>query len=251
MALIWENLFNGNHYQIRTAGASVRLYRNGVNHTQSNPNRPLSGSIWDLITLPTLHRSAETIGDACILGFGAGAVGSQLKELNIAKRIIGVELDPIHLSIANGFFGCDEGYDLISADAVDWVRTHCDNIKYDVIIDDLFAEHDGVPVRCVPMDVSWCESLSKLLKPRGMLIFNIIEPEKIPHLPIFKCKKLSKRFTEIIMYRIDGYENRVIAFSESPFVESELNTNLQRIYKSYPKCRGVKHRYIKCKVEKI
>ena len=248
MALIWENLINGNHYQIRTASSSVRLYRNGVNHSQINPNRPLTGSIWDLITLPALHRSIGSIDNVCILGFGAGAVGRQLKDLNIAKQIVGVELDPIHLSIANGFFGCEEGYDLISGDAVDWVRTQSDNTKYDVIIDDLFAEHNGVPVRCVPMDVSWCLSLSKLLKPKGMLIFNIIEPEKIPHVPIFKCKKLSKRFTEILMYRIDGYENRIIAFSESSFVESELNANLLKILKSYPACRGVKNRYIKCKL---
>ena len=248
MALIWKSIIDGNHYEVRTAGASVRLYRNGVNHSQINPNRPLSGSIWDLITLPALHRSMGSIGNACILGFGAGAVGRQLKDLNIAKQIVGVELDPIHLSIANGFFGCEEGYELISGNAVDWVSSHCKNLRFDVIIDDLFAEHNGVPVRCVPMDVSWCQSLSKLLKPKGMLIFNIIEPEKIRHLPIFTCKELSMRFTEIVMYRIDGYENRIIAFSESPFVESELNTNLQRIYKSYPACRGVKKRYIKCKL---
>ena len=248
MAIIWESIIDGNHYQVRTAGASVRLYRNGVNHSQINPKRLLSGSIWDLITLPTLHRLLGSINNICILGFGAGAVGRQLKDLNIAKQIVGVELDPIHLSIANAFFGCEEGYDLISGDAVDWVRTHCDNIKYDVIIDDLFAEHNGVPVRCVPMDISWCRSLSKLLKPKGMLIFNIIEPEKILHVPIFKCKKLSKRFTEIVIYRIDGYENRIIAFSESSFVESELDANLQKILKSYPACRGVKNRYIKCKL---
>jgi len=43
--------------------------------------------------------------------------------------------------------------------------------SYDVIIDDLYAEHEGVPVRCVPMDAAWCEALGDLLKPGGMLIF--------------------------------------------------------------------------------
>ena len=248
MALIWESLIDGNHYQVRTAGASIRLYKNGVNHSQTNPNRPLSGSIWDLITLPTLHRSIGSIDDVCILGFGAGSVGIQLKDLGVASHIVGIELDPIHLTIAHGFFECSKGYELISGDAVEWVNGVSDSTLYDVIIDDLYTELNGLPVRCAPMDVQWCEGLCRLLKPGGMLIFNIIEPDKIPHFPIFKCVELRKRFTEVIMYRIDGYENRVIAFSETPFVKSNLESNLQKVFRAYPACRGVKNRYIKCKI---
>ena len=72
MATIWEQNIEGKLYEVRTAGASVRLYRNGVNHSQWNPNRPLTGSIWDLITLPTLYRPTRTIDDVLILGFGRG-----------------------------------------------------------------------------------------------------------------------------------------------------------------------------------
>ena len=34
MANLWQQTIDGNHYEVRTAGASVRLYRNGVNHSQ-------------------------------------------------------------------------------------------------------------------------------------------------------------------------------------------------------------------------
>ena len=42
MAILWQQTIDGNHYEVRTAGGSVRLYRNGVNHSQWNPKRPLS-----------------------------------------------------------------------------------------------------------------------------------------------------------------------------------------------------------------
>lgn len=245
MAILWQQAIDGNHYEVRTAGASVRLYRNGVNHSQWNPKRPLAGSIWDLITLPSLHRPFKSLKDVLILGFGAGAVGRQISELVMPERIVGIELDPIHLSIADGFFGCSNDCNLIAGDAVEWVHESAEKASYDVIIDDLYAEEGDIPVRCVPMDVEWCEALTRLLKPRGMLIFNIIEPEKVKHLPIFKSPKLKKRFTETVMYRIDGYENRIIAFSDTPFDSNCLGAQLKRIKKKYPSCRRVEDRYVK------
>ena len=245
MAILWQQTIDGNHYEVRTAGGSVRLYRNGVNHSQWNPKRPLSGSIWDLIMLPTLHRPFNSLEDVLILGFGAGSVGRQILELVMPKRIVGVEMDPIHLSIADGFFQCSSGFDLIAGDAVDWVNESAEKASYDVIIDDLYSEEDGIPVRCVPMNAEWCKALARLLKPGGILVFNIIEPRKIKHLPIFKSSKLKKRFTETVMYRIDGYENRVIAFSEMPFDFKCLDRQLKFIKKKYPSCRRVEKRYVR------
>ena len=248
MATVWEQNIEGNLYEVRTAGASVRLYRNGVNHSQWNPNRPLSGSIWDLITLPTLHRSSGTINDVLILGFGAGAVGRQIAELVRPERIVGVELDPIHLSIADGFFECSEHCELVAADAVEWVRDGDPEDRYDVIIEDLYGENNGIPVRCVPMDADWCEAIGKRLKPSGMLIFNMIEPEKVPHFPILKDVKFKKRFPERLMYQVNGYENRVLAFSDQAFDGATLKKNLEHIMKSHPRCRGVGKRYVRKKL---
>ena len=244
MAILWQQVIDDNHYEVRSAGASVRLYRNGVNHSQWNPKRPLAGSIWDLITLPTLYRKAGSLQGVLVLGFGAGAVGRQIRELVAPERIVGVELDPIHLSIADGFFDCTEGCELIAGDAVEWVHEAEGEACYDVIIDDLYAEQEGVPVRCVPMDVEWCQALAGLLRPGGMLIFNMIEPDKVRHLPIFKSPALRARFSETIQYRIDGYENRIVAFSEQAFDPVCLDQQLERIYKQYPACRGGRSRYI-------
>lgn len=245
MAVIWEQNIEGNHYEVRTAGASIRLYRNGVNHSQWNPNRPLSGSIWDLIVLPALYRPEGQVQDVLVLGFGAGSVGRQIQELIRPKRIVGIELDPIHLSIADGFFECSEACEMIAADAVEWVNESEEQGMYDVIIEDLYGEEEGIPVRCVPMDTDWCEKLCVLLKPKGILIFNMIEPDKVKHLPMFKSKELAKRFPETVTYQIDGYENRIIAFSSEPFDEACLQAQLKRIRKAHPACSGVEKRYIK------
>lgn len=243
MAQLWSHEEEGNHYEVRSAGASIRLYRNGVNHSQWNPNRPLAGSIWDLISLPALYRPRGHINDALILGFGAGAVGRQLSELAGIQRIVGLELDPMHLSIAQGFFGCGEEFDLVAGDAVEWVNEENPRPQYDLIVDDLYGEEDGVPVRFAPMDADWFLTLSGLLREGGILVLNMIEPEKVDSLPLHSNEALQDRFPHGVMYQIDGYENRVCAFSDQPFSEEKIAASIRSICRDYPRCYGVANRY--------
>jgi len=243
MAVLWSHEEDGNRYEVRSAGASLRLYRNGVHHSQWNPDRPLSGSVWDLITLPALHRPVGSIKDGLMLGFGAGAVARQLCDLAGLERLVGVEIDPMHLSIAQGFFECSERCNLVGADAVEWVYDEAEEANYDLIIDDLYSEEDGIPVRCAPMDVEWFHTLVQLLRPGGILVLNMIEPDKVPHLPLLRHQELKERFPYKIMYEIDGYENRVVAFSDRPFLKEDLESGLRAIYLKYPRCYGVGKRY--------
>lgn len=243
MAILWSRTIETNHYEVRTAGATLRLYRNGVNHSQWNPNRPLSGCIWDLIVLPALYRPQGSVKDALILGFGAGAVAAQMRHLLSPDRIVGLELDPIHLSIADGFFGCAEGCELIAADAVEWVHGSTEQAGFDYILDDLYGECDGLPVRCTPLDLDWCQALAKLVRPGGMLVFNMIDPIKVAHLPLFTDAALRERFPYNKTYQMQGYENRIVAFSERPLESATFQTQLKRICKSYPRCYGVGKRY--------
>ena len=87
-----------------------------------------------------MYRPKGEIKNALILGFGAGSVGRVLQELVKPKNILGVDLDPIHLTIADGFFDCSDGCELLSADAVEWVRDGAEKKQYDYILDDLYAE---------------------------------------------------------------------------------------------------------------
>ena len=247
MAIVWSQTIESNHYEVRSAGATLRLYRNGVNHSQWNPNRPLSGCIWDLIALPALYRPKGSIESVLMLGFGAGTVARKLRELVEPEHIVGIDLDPVHLSIADGFFECSEGCELVAADAVEWVREESaepDAVQFDMIVDDLYAEEEAMAVRCAPLDLEWCQHLAKLVKPGGMLVFNMIEPRKVPHLPPLTDAALREQFPYTKVFRMKGYENRIVACSGSPLEGGVFKEQLHEICQRYPRCRGVEKRYI-------
>jgi SAM-dependent methyltransferase len=247
MAIIWRQTIESNHYEVRSAGATLRLYRNGVNHSQWNPNRPLSGCIWDLIALPALYRPKGSVESVLMLGFGAGTVARKLRELVAPEHIVGIDLDPVHLSIADGFFDCSEGCELVAADAVEWVREESaepDAVQFDMIVDDLYAEEEAMAVRCAPLDLDWCQDLAKLVKPGGMLVFNMIEPRKVSHLPPLTDAALRAQFPYTKVFRMEGYENRIVACSGSPLVRGVFEAQLREMCQRYPRCRGVQKRYI-------
>ena len=247
MAIVWSQTIESNHYEVRSAGATLRLYRNGVNHSQWNPNRPLAGCIWDLIALPALYCPKGSIESVLMLGFGAGTVARKLRELVEPKQIVGIELDPIHLSIAEGFFDCGEGCELVAADAVEWVReegAESDPVTFDMIIDDLYAEEAEMAVRCAPLDLEWCRNLAKLVNPGGLLVFNLIEPRKVPHLPLLTDATLRAQFPYAKLFRMDGYENRIVAFSGTPLERRNYKDQLREAYRRFPRCRGSAKRYI-------
>lgn len=243
MAIVWSQRIESNHYEVRSAGATLRLYRNGVNHSQWNPNRPLSGCIWDLLAIPALYRDAGRVDSVLVLGFGAGSVGRQLRELIAPSRIVGLDLDPIHLSIADGFFECAEGCDLIAADAVEWVQCGGDGSRFDVIIDDIYSEDSGIPFRCAPLDVSWFWQLTDLLNVSGILIMNLVEPDRVKHLAPLNDSKLKERYPYAIQIKMEGYENRIVAFSAESFDRTVLLEHLKRVTRRFPRCSGVSKRY--------
>jgi spermidine synthase len=244
MAILWSYSLGKDYYEVRTAGASVRLYRNGVHHSQWNPKRPLSGSVWDLLALPALYRECGSVRNVCVLGFGAGAVAGVLQAVASPDSITGVELDPMHLSIADGFFDCVEGCELVAGDAVEWAQGQKDVSSYDLIIDDLYAEENGLPIRCAPLDLEWFNCLADLVRPEGMLALNLVEPEKIPHLPPMQDKFLRDRFKNRLVFSLAGYENRVVVFSEAPLKAENCAAALKSVYRQYPSCRGVDRKYI-------
>jgi len=245
MAVVWSQNIEGSHYEVRSAGATLRLYRNGVNHSQWNPNRPLSGCIWDLIVLPALFRPSERTESALILGFGAGTVARQLRETVQPERIVGLDLDPVHLSIADGFFDCAEGCELMAADAVEWVEDMAEEgeERFDFILDDLYGEKDGMPLRYAPMGPEWFHQMDRLLTENGVLVLNLVEPDRVKHLAPMEDAELAQRFPYVQLFQMHGYENRIVAFSRQPFDADCFAGHMKQICRRFPRCYGVAKRY--------
>jgi len=169
------------HYRVTAAGCTVRLYSNGVFHSQFNPSNVFSGALWDCLSLPALlHRGVSaprslTPLRILVLGVGGGAVLKQLRVLYSEPQITGIDLDSVHLSVAKRWFRVNHKHDrLIHADAVAWVTANSKR-KFDIIVDDLFTEQEHQPIRAVAMNYKWSTALTKLLAPGGMLIANFVE----------------------------------------------------------------------------
>lgn len=176
MALVWERRDAGTLYQVRSAGRTLRLYTNGVFHSQYNPDRPVTGSVWDLLLLPAFFYAPGELRRVLVLGVGGGAVIRQLQRFVRPESVTGVELSPVHLSVARRFFGVrGRSVRLERADAVDWLRRYR-GAPFNMIIDDLYADVDGEPQRAVEAGSDWVGRLLGCLAPQGLIVSNFTSP---------------------------------------------------------------------------
>ena len=183
-----------------------------------------------------------------MLGFGGGAVARKLLELVKPGKIVGIDIDEVHLDIAKRFFGCDVSCELILKDAIKWVQTEAAKESpsvFDLIIDDLHVEEsEKVPTRIAPLDLEWCKQLSKLTSPDGLLVFNVGNPFKLLDLSeAFNDTNFRSEFPYTKVFRIESCVNFMATFSKQPFSEASFKDKMKEICQSYPRCRGVEKRY--------
>ncbi|SMF29739.1 hypothetical protein [Pseudobacteriovorax antillogorgiicola] len=177
MAVIWQKQTSHKLYEVRTAGASKRLYTNGVLHTQYNPKSLMTGSVWDLLTLGGFFVPEGRLRRILVLGVGGGAALHQLNQLFSPDEIVGVELNRIHLTIGRRFFGLNQApYLLVQDDAQAWIENYKGQ-PFDLIIDDMFGENYGEPFRVAKADQRWFGILMDRLSPEGALVLNFAETE--------------------------------------------------------------------------
>ncbi|WP_043316643.1 methyltransferase domain-containing protein [Microbulbifer sp. HZ11] len=225
MAIIWRQCRGGDRYEVRTHGASVRLYSNGVFHSQWNPRDPLKGSLWELLLLPTFFRPPEQVKRVLLLGVGGGALIRLLQSFVAPDSIVGVDIDRVHLNVARRFFGV-KGAELICADAREYL-SGCQQSKaaqFDLVVDDLFGHADGEARRAFPADPDWCRQLLNILAPHGVVVGN------------FGCRRElldSGWRTSVVRSQLapgkgawtfehPEYENCIGVFSRAPLLRADL-----------------------------
>ncbi|MDX1519263.1 MAG: histidine kinase [Gammaproteobacteria bacterium] len=226
MAVIWQKKIDAQHYEIRTAGKSRRLYKNGVCHSQFNPGNIITGSIWDLLILPSCYQPDVHPARVLLLGVGGGAVIRQLHSLFCPESITGVEKDALHIDLGRRFFGLDmDSLELVEADAVDWLRRHRKH-RYELIIEDMFSESSRRPVRAVPADGEWLKCLTRHLSGSGILVMNFASEEEFRESAVCQDMKLRNRFTSIYRLTLPTLDNVVVAMHKRAVDHKGIHRNI-------------------------
>ena len=139
--LVWQSRRRGVHYEVRRAGRSLRLYRDGVFHSQYNDARLLNGGVWDMLWLPMFFlgpRDSYSGRDVLVLGVGGGAAINKIAHQVSPKSLTGIDIDEVHLRIARRLFRVPGQVELYCEDASAWLRQT--RRYFDVIIDDIFQD---------------------------------------------------------------------------------------------------------------
>jgi len=229
MSILWERDTGDTLYQVRQAGRTMRLYTNGVLHSQYNPGRPLTGSVWDLLFLPAFFYPPASIRRVLVLGVGGGAVIQQLRQFVQPDMIVGVELNPVHLSVARRFFAVKgKGVQLIRANAVDWIKQYR-GPPFDIIIDDLFGDADGEPQRAVFADQAWARSLTGCLSSEGMIVSNFASRLELMVSAYLENSSVRKSFDSAFHLSTAQNYNAVGVFLKKPATTRQLRDRLRKV----------------------
>ena len=247
MAIIWKSSINGDVYEVRSAGKTLRLYTNGVFHTQYNPEQPLTGHVWDLLMLPAFFYAKNKIKRVLVLGVGGGAVIHLLRCFVKPEKIVGVELNPVHLTIARNFFNV-KGMDihLYQDDALSWVKNYRGE-KFDLIIEDLFAEKDGEPVSVIKANGVWFSKLLKHLSNDGVVVRNFVSKNELMKCSAITNERINKRFQSIFQLTTIFNENFVGVFVKDKVNSRQLRKRLIEMPGLNPALKTSRLRYqIRC-----
>lgn len=223
MTLLWETERAGTRYSVRGHGASVRLYSNGVFHSQWNPERPFSGGIWDCLGLPVLYRKRLATRRILVLGVGGGAVIRQLEKLVPFESLTALEIDPVHVAVARRWFGVnDERVSLFEADAIAWVQRYTGE-PFDMVIDDLFGHDSGQPVRARALTPDWIVLLRDLTTEEGLTVVNCVESEELRDAAqVFA----DGGYRHARRWSLPGYDNAIGVFSGHDLVPRDWSRRL-------------------------
>ena len=229
MAIIWQKQSAQNLYQVRSAGRTTRLYKNNVLHSEFNPDRILTRGVWDLFLGGSLFRPHQSLHRILVLGVGGGSALSQLNYCYRLDKIIGIELDPIHVYIGKKFFDLDQpNIELKNQAASDFLNRYRGK-KFDIIIDDLFDGKQGNPERSQNTNAIWINQLKKQLNPQGVLMFNFDDSLALKQSTIIAQIRHDRHLNHAKILESERHANQVVITSSSPLLKRRMNTQRQRL----------------------
>lgn len=227
MTVVWQKHSRGVLHQVRSAGNSLRLYTDGVFHSQFNPEQPVGGHIWDLLLVPVFFRK-NPARRILVLGSGGGAVMRQLNHFLPEAHITGVDINPLHIHVARRYFGVrGRTYTLIEADAIQWIKDY-QGEPFDYIVEDLYGEDDGEPVRAVKATQVWFRVLCRHLTPDGVLAMNYLGPRELKACSWMQSVRTREFSPYGERFYIPQYDNIIAVFSPEKLSRKVFRENLQQ-----------------------
>ena len=222
MAILWTKTIDDTVYEVRSAGRTRRLYRDGVLHSAYNPLKPVNNGIWDLLFLPVLFKGPGEVQNILVLGVGGGVVIHLLNEFIRPKKIIGIEIDKIHIDVARKYFALkSDNLKLIRADAIEWVNAYRGPV-FDLIIEDVFIEDDKEPMRLMHGDRQWLSTLRNLLSEKGTLVLNHATDREARF-----TKDYAGKYAACFQFSLPLLENKVLALLKEATSTAALNTRIE------------------------
>lgn len=244
MAIVWAKTIKNKKYEVRTAGSSIRLFTDGVFHSQYNARNKISNGIWDLLVLPAFLQDMKSIKNILVLGVGGGAAIRMFLDHFQANNIVGIELNPIHLYIAKRFFKLQQkNVQLYEIEAKEWMKAYR-GPKFDLIVEDLFSESDGEPIRAIDFNSQWFDLLSKNLSSGGMIIANFISRQELKQSEIVQRKKTYKAKYSINYFSDSRYDNCIAVFRKKPSSQNVIPRDKYQIIQFLPKAMANNIEYV-------
>ena len=176
--------------------------------------------------LPAFFYEPDAIRRVLVLGVGGGASVQLVKQFVSPDTIVCVELNPTHLYVAKRFFKLKhDSIQLICADAIQWIKEYKGE-KFDLIIDDLFAEENGEPVPAIESNASWFNCLLKQLTADGLIVKNFLDKKSARSSAGLISSRIRQRFSSIFQLMTPYNENVAIAYLKRTSTSQALRNRL-------------------------
>ena len=124
------------------------------------------------------------------------------------------------------FFGLGDkqskGLDLQIMDARDFIRNYRGE-KFDLIIEDLYFEQNGVAERAVVMDEVWMKALRRHLDPQGMLVCNFPDQHQFR-----AATHLELPWRSMFAFTLPAYENCIGVFTQRRDLLTDIPAALRK-----------------------
>lgn len=178
-----------------------------------------------------------------VMGVAGGAVLHMLRHYFSPDEIVGVELNPLHISIGKRFFGLNMSpIKLVEADAINWLKNYRGK-KFDIIVDDLFAEKDGEPVPVIGATPKWFGIMLRHLVDDGVIVRNFINRAELLGSAGLVHSPTSKEFNSVFQFSNSFNENYVAAYLRKSVTSQQLRKHLMAIPGLNPRLKTSRLRY--------